>query len=365
MVSELILLWIVAVVLGAGILVPYVVRHRRRERDAIRKLEAARAVGVGEPETLHPVVNPSICIGTGDCVSACPEKDVLAVIGGRAMPVNQTHCVGHGLCERSCPVEAIQLVVGTSRRGVDIPRIRENFETNVAGIYIVGELGGMGLIRNAFEQARQCVEGIAREDRRAPSDVLDALIVGCGPAGLAASLNCAQRNLRFVTVERDDVGGAVRHYPRKKLVMSSPLEIPGFGRVSHREILKEDLVLLWDEVMQATGVREHIRTGETFLEADAGKGQFEVRTSSGSFRTARVILAIGRRGMPRKLGVPGEDGGNVSYSLLEPERYSGDNILVIGGGDSAVEAALALALLVLLFRRRGTLDAEAWRTLWG
>ncbi len=342
--NELVLLWLVAILLIAGILVPYVVRHRRKERKAIETLEQAMAAGVGEPETLHPVVNPSICIGTGDCVLVCPEKDVLAVISGRAVPVNQTHCVGHGLCERSCPVEAIQLVVGTSRRGVDIPRIRENFETNVPGIYVVGELGGMGLIRNAFEQARQCVAGIAQETRRVPTDVLDVLVVGCGPAGFATSLNCIEKNLRFVTIEKEDIGGAVRHYPRKKLVMSSPLVVPGYGRVNHRQIVKEDLVSLWEDIMKVTGVSDHIQTKESFEAADSQGDFFEVRTSTGTYRTARIVLAIGRRGIPRKLGVPGEnDGANVSYSLLEPERFQGDRIVVVGGGDSAIEAALSLA----------------------
>ncbi|MGA7304087.1 MAG: NAD(P)-binding domain-containing protein, partial [Rhodothermales bacterium] len=342
--NELVLLWLVAILLIAGILVPYVVRHRRKEQKAIETLEQAMAAGVGEPETLHPVVNPSICIGTGDCVLVCPEKDVLAVISGRAVPVNQTHCVGHGLCERSCPVEAIQLVVGTSRRGVDIPRIRENFETNVPGIYVVGELGGMGLIRNAFEQARQCVAGIAQETRRVQTDVLDVLVVGCGPAGFATSLNCIEKNLRFVTIEKEDIGGAVRHYPRKKLVMSSPLVVPGYGKVNHRQIVKEDLVSLWEDIMKVTGVSDHIQTKESFEAADSQGDFFEVRTSTGTYRTARIVLAIGRRGIPRKLGIPGEnDGANVSYSLLEPERFQGDRIVVVGGGDSAIEAALSLA----------------------
>lgn len=342
--NELVLLWLLAILLVGGILIPYVVHHRRKERKAIQTLEQALAAGIGEPETLHPVVNPSICIGTGDCVLVCPEKDVLAVISGRAVPVNQTHCVGHGLCERSCPVEAIQLVVGTSRRGVDIPRIRENFETNVAGIYIVGELGGMGLIRNAFEQARQCITGISRENRRVPEGVLEVVVVGCGPAGFAASLNCLENGLRFVTLEKEDIGGAVRHYPRKKLVMSSPLNIPGYGKVSHRQIVKEELVSLWTEVIETTGVSQQIHTREAFEGTTTADGLFEITTSAGTYRTARIVLAIGRRGVPRKLGIPGEDGGsNVSYSLLEPERYAGDRVMVVGGGDSAVEAALALA----------------------
>lgn len=345
MMSESVLLWVLGVGLTLAILIPYVIQHTRRERLARQKLGEARERGEQEPDTLHPVVNPSICIGTGECVVVCPEKDVLGLIGGQALAINQSHCVGHGLCERACPVEAIQLVVGTSRRGIEIPRIRENFETNVPGIYVVGELGGMGLIKNAFEQSRQCVESIASEKRNRNTDILDALIVGCGPAGLAASLYLKQAGLRFMTVEREDIGGTVRYYPRKKLVMTSPLTIPGYGKLKHREIVKEDLVGLWSEVVQQTGISEHIVTQNPFKSAERSgmAGPFLVQTSKAEFESSRIILAVGRRGTPRKLGVPGEDAAHVMYSLLEPERFTGDRILVIGGGDSAIEAALALA----------------------
>jgi thioredoxin reductase/NAD-dependent dihydropyrimidine dehydrogenase PreA subunit len=290
-------------------------------------------------------VNPSICIGTGECVVVCPEKDVLGLIGGQALAINQSHCVGHGLCERACPVEAIQLVVGTSRRGIEIPRIRENFETNVSGIYVVGELGGMGLIKNAFEQSRQCVESIASEKRDKGSEALDALVVGCGPAGLAASLYLKQAGLRFKTIEREDIGGTVRYYPRKKLVMTSPLTIPGYGKLKHREIVKEDLVGIWSDVVEKTGVSEYIVTRRSFETAQRSRegSPFQVHTSDGALEASRIILAVGRRGTPRKLGVPGEDASHVMYSLLEPERFAGDRVMVVGGGDSAVEAALALA----------------------
>jgi thioredoxin reductase (NADPH) len=342
--TESIVLWLVAVAVTLGILWPYVRRHRKRELAARKKLQEARARGEEEPQSLHPVVNPSICIGTGECVLMCPEKDVLGIIGGQALPINQTHCVGHGLCERSCPVEAIQLVVGTATRGVDIPRIKENFETNVPGVYVVGELGGMGLIKNAFEQARQCVEGIVREKNSTSSDVLDAVVVGCGPAGLAFSLHALARGLRFVTIEREDIGGTVRYYPRKKLVMTSPLEIPGFGQVSHREIQKEDLVDLWSEIIEKTKVGEHIVTHNPFESASREDAKvFKVSSSSGTYYSSRIVLAVGRRGTPRKLGIPGEESSHVMYSLLEPERFTNDRITVVGGGDSAIEAAVALS----------------------
>lgn len=342
--SETLLLWLIAAALVLLFAGPYLWRHRRRERVVQAAYQEIQAQGGVEPASLHPQVNPNLCIGTGNCVAFCPENDVLGLIQGRAVTVNPTHCVGHGLCERSCPVEAIQLVLGSAKRGVDIPRIQENFETNVDGIYVVGELGGMGLIRNAFEQARQCIEGVSQEKRSVPADAYEVLIVGCGPAGLAASLNCVHHSLRFVTLEREDIGGAVRTYPRKKLVMTSPLKVPGYGKMDFRHVMKEDLMATWGHIIEQTGVAEHIRTEEPFVSASPTEdGCFEVTTERGTYKTKRIVLAIGRRGTPRTLGIPGEDGANVAYSLLEPEQYQHNRITVVGGGDSAIEAALALA----------------------
>ena len=344
MMTETLILWLVGAALVLVFVAPYLWRHRKRERKAEAAYERLQREGGQEPTTLHPVVEPNQCIGTGNCVAVCPEKDVLGLIKGQAFAINPTRCVGHGLCERSCPVEAIQLVLGTARRGVDIPRIKENFETNVEGIYVIGELGGMGLIRNAFEQARQCIEGIRGEKRETPGDALDALIVGCGPAGLAASLNCLHHRLRFLTVEKEDIGGTVRYYPRKKLVMTFPLKVPGYGTLKYKHIHKEDLIDVWHDIIDKTGVRSQINTGEVFGQTLPGDGAcFEVETNKGVYKTRRIILAIGRRGIPRKLGIPGEDRPNVAYSLLEPEQYRGNRIVVVGGGDSAIEAALALA----------------------
>jgi len=333
---------VIGFALSMAAMIPFLRKKKNLERAAENARQTAVQFGLDIPASLHPIVDASSCIGTGNCIEVCPEHDVLGLSSGQARPISPARCIGHGLCERSCPVEAIQLVFGTDKRGVDIPRIKQNFETNVPGIFIIGELGGMGLIRNAFEQGRQCIEGILSEKGKTPSDTLDVLVVGCGPAGLSASLCCIHHKLRFVTLEKEDVGGTVRYYPRKKLVMTSPLQIPGFGKLPHREISKEDLIGVWDDIIAKTGLE--VNTHETVIDVKASEdGCFIVASDKGTYKTKRVVLAIGRRGIPRKLNIPGEKLPKVAYSLREPEAFEGDRILVVGGGDSAVEAALALS----------------------
>ena len=340
--SDTALIWGIAVVLTVVATLPVLLRLKRKERATEEAHLEALRYGLHEPVSLHPVVDPEGCIGTSSCVTVCPEG-VLGIRHGQAVAVTAARCIGHGLCERACPMDAIQLVFGTEKRGVDLPRVKGNFETNVPGLYVVGELGGMGLVANAFEQGRQCVEGLASETQRGPDGLLDLVIVGCGPAGLSASLTALEKGLRFVTVEKEDLGGTVRHYPRKKLVMTRPVKVPGYGKLPVRDIEKEELIDLWKDIASRAGLE--VRTGQTVTGVDpVGPYHFRVRTPAGDLTAHRVVLAIGRRGVPRKLGVPGEDDSpRVSYSLREPEAYSGDRILVVGGGDSAVEAALALS----------------------
>lgn len=322
-------------------MLPFYLRQRYRERRAQHAAAEAKRYGMDIPATLHPVIHPGSCISAGACLSVCPEGDVLGLVQGVAVPVAPGLCIGHGLCERACPVEAIQLVFGTSARGVELPRIQGNFETNVPGLYVIGELGGMGLIRNAFEQGRQCIEGIISEGGRSNNGMDDVIVVGAGPAGLSASLNCLHHGLRCRTIEREDIGGTVRSYPRKKLVLTHPVVVPGYGKLEVQEIHKEALMALWSEIIETTGLE--VQTEETVTAIDRADTGFIVRTSKQEYHALRVVLAIGRRGVPRKLGVPGEDQPKVAYSLREAEAYAGDRVLVVGGGDSAVEAAMSLA----------------------
>lgn len=328
------------------IMVWHMRRHSRSQQASLAALFEAQEAGLIEPPSLHPVINPTICIGCGSCVSACPEQpehQVLGLIANKAELIGPTDCIGHGACKTACPVNAIELVFGTERRGVSIPLVNPNFETNVPGIFICGELGGMGLIRNAIEQGRQAIESISKLNGNGHGDGLDVLIVGAGPSGFAASLAAMQHKLRYVTLEQDTLGGTVAHFPRGKLVMTRPVELPLYGTMKVKETSKESLLAFWQDVEHQTGcVINYKERVDEIVPTDTGHG-FVVKTDRNIYRTRAVLLAIGRAGTPRRLGVPGEETNKVSYRLIDPEQYRGQHVLIVGGGDSALEAAASIA----------------------
>ena len=317
----------------------YIRRQRRVHKTHASELQHAIQNGLAEPASLHPVIDPSRCMGSGSCAKACPEE-ALGVVNGKAVLKNAAACIGHGACIAACPVEAIKLVFGTEKRGVDIPNITPEFETNVPGIFIAGELGGMGLIRKAAEQGRQAIESI-RKKSSGKADY-DVFIVGCGPAGLSAGLSAIHHKLRYKLIEQEDsLGGAVYHYPRQKIAMTSPIELDLIGKVMFNEVQKEKLLEFWLNVVKKTALKISFR--ERMESIEKIDGRFEVRTNRATYSARTVLLAMGRRGTPRKLEVPGEESPKVAYRLVDPAQYQDQSILVVGGGDSALEAAIALS----------------------
>ncbi len=331
-----------AILIMIAILFIYINKQRRESKEVGEKIRQAKVDGVHEPVSLYPVVDPNRCIKSGACIEACPEKDVLGIRNGRATIINASRCIGHSACFRACPVEAISLYIGTEKRGVDLPHVNPNFETNVPGIFIAGELGGMGLIRNAVIQGREAVENIVKIIKKEVQSDYDLIVVGSGPAGISAALTAKELNLKALTLDQDTLGGTVFSFPRAKIVMTAPMDLPLYGKVKFKETSKTELLDLWNTVLTKNNIsiRENSK-----VEAITRVGElFKVEVLNGdNYTTKSVLLAIGRRGSPRKLNVPGENSEKVAYRLLEPEQIKDKNIVIVGGGDSAIESALLLA----------------------
>jgi putative YpdA family bacillithiol system oxidoreductase len=326
-------------------LVYYLRSLKKREAKARAAAEKGKVYSEG-PKAQHPHIDVEHCIGCQICTQVCPEGDVLAMLGGKAVIVNGYKCIGHSLCAEACPVGALTMVRATPSMGADMPYMTEEYETSIPNLFIIGELGGLALIKNAVNQGRESIDIIGKRldamgATRPMPDVYDVLIVGAGPAGISASLRAIENKLNYLTLEQDEVGGTVAKYPRQKLVMTSPVEFPMYGTFKKTELSKENLLAFWHQVMERADFK--VRTGEKVDEIrKSPDGVFEITTAKGRYRARAVILALGRTGTPRKLGVKGEELPKVMYRLIEADHYTSKKILVVGGGDSAIEAAMGL-----------------------
>ena len=320
----------------------YLRKKNKKTIETVKKVAIAKEEGLFEPVSLYPFIDLNACIGSGACITACPEKDILGIVNGIATVINTSNCISHGACFHACPVEAISLKIGTEKRGVDLPHVSEDYETNIKGMYIAGELGGMGLIKNSVEQGQQAMQNIAKNKKPSKENVLDVVIIGAGPAGISATLSAKEHGLSSITLEQDSLGGTVYTFPRSKIVMTAPMNLPLYGKAKLYNTSKDELLQLWNKVISEHDLEilEHTKVeGITPIENET----FKITTNTGNeYICNQVLLSIGRRGTPRKLGIPGEDTQKVAYRLLEPEQISNKKIIVIGGGDSAIESALLL-----------------------
>ena len=330
-------------------LVMHLRRHIKMEAEAKAAAERGQLRSDG-PLAQHPQIDANYCIGCAACTTVCPEGDVLAMLGGKAMIVNGYKCIGHSICAEVCPVGAITMVMAKPGVNADLAQLTPEHETTIRNLYIVGELTGLALIKNAINQGRECVDRIAQKFQtaggaRAAADVYDLLIVGAGPAGISASLRAIEKKLNYITLDEGEIGGTVAKYPRQKLVMTSPVEFPMYGKFKKTELSKEELLMFWSQVLHRADFK--FRTGEKVVHIQKEDDAiFTVGTANNKYRARHVILALGKAGSPRKLGVKGEALPKVMYRLIEADHYVNKKILVVGGGDSAVEAAMGLAFQV-------------------
>jgi thioredoxin reductase (NADPH) len=340
----------IAFAIAAAVLLFFMWRYLKEMRKAeARGREAAERGKIHSegPRAQHPHIDATYCIGCAACTAVCPEADVLAMLGGKAVIVNGHKCIGHSLCAEVCPVGAITMVMAGPSVAADMPYLTSEYETTMQNLFIAGELGGLALIKNAIGQGRDCVDTIANRiislrGAKPALGVYDVLVVGAGPAGISASLRAIERKLSHVTLDEGELGGTVAKYPRQKLVMTSPVEFPMYGKFKKKELSKEELIAFWNKVLAR--VDFNFRKGEKVTDITKGQGGiFTVVTGTGQYRAHAVVLALGRNGSPRKLGVTGEDLPKVMYRLIEADHYVNKRILVVGGGDSAIEAAMGLA----------------------
>jgi thioredoxin reductase len=406
-------LLIFVLIVGFSLVIADTRRGRRRVANEMREAASPAVKEPGErkstqpildPQGLpypHPIINVATCIGCHACVDACPH-DVLAIINGKAALVAVEQCMEDTSCQVECPTVPKSCIVVNSAKKIPerkVPKRDGRFVTNVPGIYLIGDVSGVPLIKNAINEGGAVidyiVEDIKQMGRNGKADY-DVAIVGIGPAGLSAAALAAQRGLKYVAIEQDQIAATIQQtYQAGKYIYYNPVDQPVKGgiKLDGAGAIKEQMLGSWMMTVKSNGVvinefescKDVKRDGDVFIvvtDQDKTKERVE-------YRARRVVLAIGNRGTPMRLNVPGEDikmivtptgmvlpqfcnkcgekragdytfcqrcgfkyipkqakpyeDEHVKYKLSDPNKFSGKHIVVVGAGNSAIEAAIDLA----------------------
>jgi thioredoxin reductase (NADPH) len=348
--------WLVPLALGGIAIALMALFTTFASRKGRHPAKPAQAAGPG-PRILVHDINDDRCTGCDACVSVCPTN-VLDLVSNKSRVLRFQDCIQCEACMWACPTEALVMFPeGGEPPKLKVPELDENFQTMVPGQYLIGEVAGKPLVKNAANLGRAVIEhalkngleaGKIAGKRAEGSDAkqvtaVDVAIVGSGPGGLSAALTCMQRGLSYVVLEKEQlIASTVSRYPKGKFVMAEPYDTQNLSLLPVMDSSKEQMVAHWKELVERVGLR--INQGEAVETVKkTGDGTFDIRTTVASYRASRVVLATGTRGKPRTLQVPGENLPKVVNLLDDPDEFRGKSVLVIGGGDSAVEAAMALA----------------------
>ncbi len=338
--------WVVPLALGGLAILLMAVFTMLSARKRHRAIVAPAAT-VG-PRILVHDINDDRCTGCDACVAVCPTN-VLDLVANKSRVLRFHDCIQCEACMFACPTEALVMFPeGSAPPPLKVPEIDENFQTAIPGQYLIGEVAGKPLVKNAANLGRAVIEHMLATGLRPGAlgrgdDLVDVAIVGSGPGGLSAALTCIQKGLSYVVLEKEQmIASTIARYPKGKLVMAEPYDTVNVSLLPVFDAGKEQLIPIWSEVIERVGMV--IKQGESVETVLRGNdGVFEVRSTVATYRAQRMVLSIGTRGKPRTLQVPGENLPKVFSLLEDPDEWRGRAVLVVGGGDSACEAALALA----------------------
>lgn len=356
------------------------------------------------PSYPHPVVDPVLCIGCHACVDACPH-DVLAIVNGVSTPIARDQCMEDTGCTVECPTSPKACIVINGTKKIPprkVPNRNQRLMTNVPGVYMIGDVSGVPLIKNALNEGAQVIDYVVEDLRNqgAGKAEYDVAIIGVGPAGLSAAALAKQRGLRYVALEQDKIVSTIQNYPAGKYVFFKPDTVDAKGGVPLEGAGDQKEVILgwWTKSMMEHGIQ--VSEDESCKDIKLEDGAFRIVTEKGKLKeksayTARaVILAIGNRGTPMKLRVPGEEitmmiqpgpivakhcpqcgqartgkqlfcvscgqklpvrtpgsmqDSKVKYKLSDPDDYESKKCIIVGAGNSSIESAVALTG----FKRKG------------